>query len=98
MKKLITGAIVAAALAVPATPALAIHDPFVPAGVCSDPDASAVGQPKAHGGVNPGDPNRGVSNSFALPMAAQAKARRRELSRQQVDRCEVRAGRKLAHI
>jgi hypothetical protein len=67
MRKLITGAIVAAALAVPATPAFAIHDPFVPAGECSAPNAQAVGTPS-------GAPNRGVSNTFALPMAAQARA------------------------
>ena len=34
MKKLITGAIVAAALAVPATPAFAIHDHGVPGENC----------------------------------------------------------------
>ena len=52
MRKLITGAIVAAALAVPATPAFAIHDPNVPAGngsnpnegqSCSAPNSKAVG-------------------------------------------------------
>jgi hypothetical protein len=45
MKKLIAGAIVAAALTVPATPAFAIHDPFVPAGDCSNPGSQAVGHP-----------------------------------------------------
>ena len=50
MRKLITGAIVAAALAVPATPAFAIHDPFVPAGDCANSDA-AVGIPST---TNPG--------------------------------------------
>ena len=55
MKKLITGAIVAAALAVPATPAFAIHEPNVPAGngvegeqACSSPNSQAVG----HGTAN----------------------------------------------
>jgi hypothetical protein len=47
MKKLITAAIVAAALAVPATPAFAIHDPNVPAGICSNPGSQAVGHPAA---------------------------------------------------
>ena len=46
MKKLITGAIVAAALAVPATPAFAIHDGTgMPGAVCSNPDSQAVGHP-----------------------------------------------------
>ena len=46
MRKLITGVvIVAAALLVPAAPAFAIHDPNVPAGVCSNPDSEAVGHP-----------------------------------------------------
>jgi len=49
-KKLITGAIVAAALAVPATPAFAIHDPNVPAGVCAN-SVNAVGIPST---TNPG--------------------------------------------
>jgi hypothetical protein len=71
MKKLITGAIVAAALAIPATPAFAIHDPFVPAGDCAPGHSKAVG----HGtDGHPNQPNRGVSNTFALPMAAQAHA------------------------
>jgi hypothetical protein len=37
--------IVVGALAVPATPAFAIHDPNVPAGVCSNPESEAVGHP-----------------------------------------------------
>lgn len=46
MKKLITGAIVAAALAVPATPAFAIHDGTgMPGAVCSNPGSQAVGHP-----------------------------------------------------
>jgi hypothetical protein len=46
MRKLITGVIVGAAVAVvPAVPAFAIHDPNVPAGVCSNPDSEAVGHP-----------------------------------------------------
>ncbi len=46
MRKLITGVvIVAAALLVPAAPAFAIHDPNVPASVCSNPDSEAVGHP-----------------------------------------------------
>jgi hypothetical protein len=46
MRKLIAGVvIVAAALLVPAAPAFAIHDPNVPAGVCSNPDSQAVGHP-----------------------------------------------------
>jgi hypothetical protein len=45
MRKLIAGVIVVAALAVPAAPAFAIHDPNVPAGVCSNPDSQAVGHP-----------------------------------------------------
>lgn len=50
MKKLIVGGIVAAALAVPATPAFAIHDPNVPAGICANSPA-AVGIPST---TNPG--------------------------------------------
>jgi hypothetical protein len=62
MKKLITGAIVAAALAVPATPAFAIHDGTgMPGAVCSNPDSQAVGN-----NPNPGSPNLGVSNSFGM--------------------------------
>jgi hypothetical protein len=49
MRKLITAAIVAAALAVPATPAFAIHDPNVPAGDCANSDA-AVGIPSITAG------------------------------------------------
>jgi len=43
-KKLFGGVIVVAALAVPAAPAYAIHDPNVPAGVCANSTA-AVGIP-----------------------------------------------------
>ena len=43
-KMLIVGVITAAVLAVP-VPAFAIHDPNVPAGVCSNPDSEAVGHP-----------------------------------------------------
>lgn len=69
MKKLITGAIVAAALAVPATPAFAIHDNAgVPAAECAN-SVSAIGTPG--GGANPGSPDRGVSNTV-LPGAAGA--------------------------
>jgi hypothetical protein len=61
MKKLITGVIVAAALAVPATPAFAIHDGTgMPGAVCSNPDSRAVGN-----NPNPGTPNLGVSNTDA---------------------------------
>jgi hypothetical protein len=46
MRKLIVGLlIVVGLLAVPAAPAFAIHDPNVPAGVCSNPDSEAVGHP-----------------------------------------------------
>ena len=45
MRKLIAGVTVVAALAVPVAPAFAIHDPNVPAGVCSNPDSQAVGHP-----------------------------------------------------
>jgi hypothetical protein len=52
MKKLITGVIVAAALAVSATPAFAIHDGTrMPGAVCSNPDSKAVGN-----NPNPGRP------------------------------------------
>jgi hypothetical protein len=52
MKKLITGAVVAAALAVPATPAFAIHDGTdMPGAHCSDPNSKAVGN-----NPNPGRP------------------------------------------
>jgi hypothetical protein len=50
MKKLIAGAFVAAALAIPATPAFAIHDPNVPAGICAN-SVNAVGIPST---TNPG--------------------------------------------
>ena len=46
MRKFIVGAIVAAALAVPATPAFAIHDATgMPGAVCSNPGSQAVGHP-----------------------------------------------------
>jgi hypothetical protein len=63
MRKLIAGAVVAAALAVPATPAFAIHDPNVPAGSCAH-SPSAVGTPG--GGANPGSPDLGVSNAMII--------------------------------
>jgi hypothetical protein len=55
MKKLITGvAVAAAAVLVPATPAFAIHDPFVPAGVCAA-SANSVGIPaRTHAAVEGG--------------------------------------------
>jgi hypothetical protein len=60
MRKLITGAIVAAALAVPATPAFAIHDNTgMPGAVCSNPDSRAVGN-----NPNPGSPPTGFSNQI----------------------------------
>ena len=49
MRKLIVGAIVAGALAVPVAPAFAIHDPNVPAGVCANSEA-AVGIPSITAG------------------------------------------------
>jgi hypothetical protein len=64
MRKLITGAIVAAALAIPATPAFAIHDGTgMPGATCSNSDSNAVGHP-APGAGNPDTPNLGVSNTF----------------------------------
>ena len=45
MRKLFVGLIVAAGVLVPAAPAFAIHDPNVPAGICSNPDSEAVGHP-----------------------------------------------------
>jgi len=64
-KKLITGAIVVAAMAVPATPAFAIHDfTHMPGAVCSDPDSQAVGHPAASNPV--GGPNLGVSNTTGM--------------------------------
>ena len=67
---LITGAIVAAALAGPATPAFAINDPSVPAGVCAADGSQAVGHPAADvlngtpaGPVpNPGGSHFGLEN------------------------------------
>ena len=55
-KPMAEGAIVAAALAVPATPAFAIHDGTgMPGAVCSNPDSRAVGeQPQ------PGYPKHGL--------------------------------------
>jgi hypothetical protein len=71
MKKLITGAIVAAALAVPATPAFAIHDPDVPGENCSlasPGNSQAIGHPAAPvlqgtpaGSPNPGNSDFGVA-------------------------------------
>ena len=59
-KKLITGAIVAAALAVPATPAFAIHDGTgMPGAICSNPDSRAVGIQS-----QPGSPPTGFSNTM----------------------------------
>ena len=64
-KKLIAGAIVAAALAVPATPAFAIHDgTFMPGAICSNPDSQAVGHGTANN-LNHG-PNLGVSNTTGM--------------------------------
>jgi hypothetical protein len=65
MKKLITGAIVAAALAVPATPAFAIHHGvlgFVPE--CAHSTHALGGLPGSPASIHA---NRGVSNSFGLP-------------------------------
>ena len=45
MRKLFVGLIVAAGVLVPVVPAFAIHDPNVPAGICSNPDSEAVGHP-----------------------------------------------------
>ena len=60
MRKLIVGAIVAAALTVPATPAFAIHDgTAMPGAVCSNPDSRAVGN-----NPNPGSPPTGFSNGI----------------------------------
>ena len=43
-RKMLIAGLIAAALSVPA-PAFAIHDPNVPAGVCSSPNSQAVGHP-----------------------------------------------------
>jgi hypothetical protein len=75
MKNKLVGMIVAAALALPATPAFAIHDPNVPAGVCSNPDSQAVGHPAADvlngtpaGPVpNPGRSEQGLAHNDASP-------------------------------
>ena len=74
MKKLITGAIVAAALAVSATPAFAIHHgklPFVVACAHSD---NALGVPAAPvlvgtpaGAPNPGNSASGLEHNTAAP-------------------------------
>jgi hypothetical protein len=73
MRKLILGAIVAAALAVLATPAFAIHDPNVPAGAdvankgCSAAGSESVGLPSRrldHG--NQSQPNTDFSNSVLI--------------------------------
>jgi hypothetical protein len=71
MRKLITGVIVAAALAVPATPAFAIHDPDVPGENCSGPspgNSQAIGHPATSvlqgtpaGAPNPGNSGFGVA-------------------------------------
>jgi hypothetical protein len=74
--------IVAAALALPATPAFAIHDPNVPAGVCSNPDSQAVGHPAAEvlngtpaGPVpNPGRSEDGLVHNDASPSCHFAPA------------------------
>ena len=59
-KKLLGGVIVAAALAVPATPAFAIHDgTAMPGATCSNPDSRAVGN-----NPNPGSPNTAFSNGI----------------------------------
>jgi len=65
MKKLITGAIVAAALTVPATPAFAIHDGTgMPGATCSNSNSQAVGHPAFSGPQGP--PNLGVSNTTGM--------------------------------
>jgi len=45
MRKILLALVVVAAMALPAAPAFAIHDPFVPAGDCSNPGSQAVGHP-----------------------------------------------------
>jgi hypothetical protein len=75
-KELLGGLLVAAALALPAAPASAnIHDPLVPAGVCSNPDSGAVGDRAADvlngtpaGPVpNPGRSEVGLAHNNASP-------------------------------
>jgi hypothetical protein len=74
MRRLIAGVIVAAGLAVPATPAFAIHDgTHMPGATCSNPDSRAVGN-----NPNPGSPNLGVSNTLA-GMAGHNKWAREDL-------------------
>jgi hypothetical protein len=54
MRKLIGGVFVAAAaLAVTASSAFAIHDPNIPAGECSNPNSEAVGHPAEHNNADP---------------------------------------------
>jgi len=74
MKKLITGAIVAAALAVPATPAFAIHDGTgMPGAACSNPDSEAVGHP-ATGKANTAFSNTVLAqHNFAEPNCRWAR-------------------------
>ena len=94
MRKLITGAIVAAALAVPATPAFAIHDGTgMPGAVCSNPDSRAVGN-----NPNPGTPNIGVSNSVAGTESTTQTSEipRPAPSTSPTELLRVRAGRELA--
>ena len=106
MRKLITGAIVAAALAVPATPAFAIHDGTgMPGAVCSNPDSKAVGNnpnpvyPK-HRRLEQRCWDRPWNESRWTPRwdaAAQPKDRQSPALKQRtLDRCTVRAGRMLA--
>ena len=45
MRKTLIAGLVVVAMALPAAPAFAIHDPFVPAGDCSSPGSQAVGHP-----------------------------------------------------
>ena len=60
MRKLIAGAIVAAALTVPATPAFAIHDGVMPfVGNCTPENSQAIGQP-ATGHANTAHVNQAV--------------------------------------
>ena len=71
MKKLITGVIVAAALAVPATPAFAIHHQFIPHVIACATSGNALGVPAFNNGLPPNA--LGVSNDV-LPGAAGAHA------------------------
>ena len=97
MKKLILGLIVATAIAVLATPALAIHHgtnlgTFVP--IC----AQSNGSSNSIGGNDAADEhaNKGRSNSFG-PDAQPRQPQLQGPQKQQLDRWAVRAGRKLAH-